>query len=203
MGEEITYTLVIRNTGAVDALNTTVNDMLPPETSLVANSVTVDGNPYAGALPVVIPTIAPDQTVTVSFKVTVNSLPAVNPVFNIARADYEFFPFAGYPATSFSNSNPVAVFIIVRQMTNVKSVDKAFAIKGDILTYTSVITNTGSVPVTDVIFKDEIPAGTTFVGGSVTVNGVSYPAYNPQTGFFAANLTPQASVTVTFRVQVN
>ena len=88
-------------------------------------------------------------------------------------------------------------------MSNVKSVDKAFAVKGDVLTYTSVITNTGSIPVTDVIFKDEIPAGTTFVNGSVTINGVSFPAYDPQTGFFAANLTPQASVTVTFKVQVN
>lgn len=203
VGEEITYTLDIRNTGTVDALNVTVNDMLPPETTLVANSVTVDGAPYAGALPVVVASITPGQTVTVSFKVTVNSLPAVNPVFNVARVEYEFFPFAGYPATSFSNSNPVAVFIIVRQTTNVKSVDKAFAVKGDILTYTSVITNTGSIPVTDVIFKDEIPAGTTFVNGSVYVDGVNYPAYNPQTGFFAANLTPQASVTVTFQVQVN
>lgn len=203
VGEQITYTLAIKNTGAVNASNTTLTDMLPPETTLVADSVTVDGVPYAGALPVVIATIAPEQTVTVTFKVTVNSLPAVNPVFNIARADYEFFPFAGYPATSFSNSNPVAVYIIVRQMSNVKSVDKAFAVKGDVLTYTSVITNTGSIPVTDVIFKDEIPAGTTFVNGSVTVNGVSFPAYDPQTGFFAANLTPQASVTVTFKVQVN
>ena len=203
VGEQITYTLEIENTGAVDALNTTVNDMLPPETTLIANSVTVDGVAYGGTLPVVIPTIAPNQTVTVTFKVTVNSFPAVNPIFNIARADYEFFPFAGYPATSFSNSNPAAVFIILRQMTNVKSVDKAFAVRGDILTYTSVITNTGSIPVTNVIFKDNIPAGTTFIDGSVTVDGVSFPAYNPQTGFFAANLTPQASVTVKFQVQVN
>lgn len=203
VGEEITYTLVLENTGTVDALNVTLNDMLPPETTLVANSVTVDGAPYAGGLPVVISSISAGQSVTVTFKVTVNSLPAVNPIFNIARADFEFFPFAGYPATSFSNSNPVAVFIIVRQMTNVKSVDKAFAVKGDILTYTSVVTNTGSIPVTDVIFKDEIPAGTTFVNGSVYINGVNYPAYNPQTGFFAANLTPLSSVTVTFQVQIN
>ena len=203
VGEEITYTLAIQNTGTVDALNTVVNDMLPPETTLVANSVTVDGVPYAGALPVVIPTIAPSQTVTVSFGVTVNALPAVNPIFNIARADYEFFPFAGYPATSFSNSNPAAVFIIVRDVTNVKSVDKAYAVKGDILTYTSVITNTGNIPITNAVFKDPIPAGTTFVGGSVTIDGTSYPAYDPQIGFFAANLTPQASVTVTFQAQVN
>ena len=203
VGEEITYTLVLENTGTVDATGVTLNDLLPPETTLVNGSITVDGAPYAGALPVVIASISAGQSVTVTFKVTVNSLPAVNPVFNIARADYEFFPFAGYPATGFSNSNPAAVFIIARDMTNVKSVDKAFAVKGDILTYTSIITNTGSVPVTNVIFKDEIPAGTTFINGSVYIDGVNFPAYNPETGFFAANLTPQASVTITFQVQVN
>lgn len=203
VGEEITYTLVLKNTGAVTATNVTVTDMLPPETTLVDGSVTVDGTPYAGALPVVVDSLSPNQTVTVTFRATANSLPAVNPVFNIARVDYQFFPFAGYPATGFSNSNPVAVFIIARSMTNVKSVDKAFAVKDDILTYTSVIKNTGSIPVTNVIFKDQIPAGTTFVNGSVFIDGVNYPANNPQTGFFAANLTPQASVTVTFQVKVN
>lgn len=203
VGEEITYTLVLKNTGEVEALNVTISDLLPNETTLVTGSVTVDGTPYAGAFPIVIPTISVGQSVTVTFKATANSLPAVNPVFNIARADYEFFPFAGYAATGFSNSNPVAVYIIARAMTNVKSVDKAFAVKGDILTYTSFVKNTGSVPVTNVIFKDEIPAGTTFVNGSVYIDGVNYPAYNPQTGFFAANLTPQAGVTITFQVQVN
>lgn len=203
VNEEITYTLLLENMGAVNALNVSLSDILPPEAELVDGSVTVDGAPYAGTLPVVIPTVTPAQTVTVTFKATVNALPAANPLFNIARADYEFFPFTGYPATGFSNSNPAAVYIIVRQMTNVKSVDKAFALKGDVLTYTSVIKNTGSVPVTDVVFQDEIPAGTAFVNGSVTVNGVAQPAYDPQTGFFAANLTPQATVTVTFQVQVN
>ena len=203
VGEEITYTLVIENTGTTEALNVTLNYLLPSETTLVDGSVTVDGAPYAGALPVVIPTISPAQSVAVTFKVTVASFPAVNPIFNIARADYEFFPFAGYPAESFSNSNPASVLIVSRETTVVKSVDKEFAVAGDILTYTSVITNTGTVPVTDVIFKDEIPAGTTFVNGSVFIGGVNFPAYNPQTGFFAANLTPQTSVTATFQVQVN
>lgn len=203
VGEEITYTLVLKNTGAVTATNVTVSDLLSPEMMLVNGSITVDGTPYAGTLPVVIPSMLPDQSVTVTFRATANSLPAVNPVFNIARVDYQFFPFAGYPATGFSNSNPVAVFIIARSMTNVKSVDKAFAVKDDILTYTSVIKNMGSIPVTNVIFKDQIPAGTTFVNGSVFIDGVNYPANNPQTGFFAANLTPQASVTVTFQVKVN
>lgn len=88
-------------------------------------------------------------------------------------------------------------------MTNVKSVDKAFAVKGDVLTYTSVITNNGNVPVVNVFFQDSIPVGTTFVIGSVYVNGINQPTYDSQTGFFAANLAPQASVTVTFQAQIN
>lgn len=69
-----------------------------------------------------IPTLAAGQSATVTFKATANALSAVNPIFNVARVDYEFFPFAGYPATGFSNSNPVAVFIIARDLT-VREVD--------------------------------------------------------------------------------
>ena len=203
VGEQIAYTLVLENTGAVSALNVTLSDMLPPETEIVSGSVTLNGAPYGGGLPVVIPSIGAGQSATVTFKVTANSLPTVNPVFNVARADYEFFPFAGYPATGFSNSNPVAVYIISREISNIKSVDKAFAVKGDILTYTSVIKNTGSIPVTDVVFEDEISAGTTFVSGSVYIDGVNYPSYEPQIGFDLPDLAVGQSVTVEFDVTVN
>ncbi len=203
VGEEITYQLVVKNTGTVEALDVTVTDLLPNETTLVDGSITVDGVPYVGSLPVVIPSIAAGQSSNVTFKVTADSLPAVNPIFNIARADYKLFPFAGYEASGFSNSNPAAVYVIVREVANTKSVDKAFAVKGGALTYTSVIKNAGSVPVTNVIFKDEIPAGTTFVNGSVKIDGVSYPSYDPETGFDLPDLAAGESVTVEFDVKVN
>ncbi|MDE5549433.1 MAG: DUF11 domain-containing protein [Clostridia bacterium] len=200
VGEVITYTLQIENTGTVEALNTTITDFLPPETTLVPNSITVDGVPYAGALPVQIATIAPNQTVTVTFQVTANSIPAMNPILNIARADYNFFPFSGFPATSFSLSNQVAVLIVSNGLTNVKSVDKAFAEQGDTLHYTSVITNTGTQPKTDMVFNDPIPAGTTFTAGSVKINGTAYPAYNPQIGFALPDLAVGGSVIIEFDV---
>lgn len=162
-----------------------------------------NGSRATANLPVVIASIAPAQAVTVTFKASAASVPAVNPVFNVARADYEFFPFAGYPAVSFSNSNPASVFIVDRAITNVKSVDKAFAVKGDLLTYTSVITNNGNIPVTDVFFRDPIPAGTTFVASSVQIDGAAYPVYDPQIGFVLADLPSGASVTVEFDVEVN
>lgn len=84
-----------------------------------------------------------------------------------------------------------------------KSADKTFADVGEEITYTLVLENTDAVEALNVTVSDLLPPETTLVDGSVTVDGVNYPAYNPQTGFFAANLTPQASVTVTFQVQVN
>lgn len=84
----------------------------------------------------------------------------------------------------------------------IKGVDKQVAIKGDVLTYMSTITNTGSLPLTNVIFQDNIPAGTSFVAGSVFVDGTNFPAYNPQTGFNIGTLVPTQSSIITFQVQV-
>ena len=105
---------------------------------------------------------------------------------------------------SFSeNTNTVSVRIISNRITNVKSVDKAFAVQGDTLHYTSVITNTGSLLKTDVVFTDTVPAGTTFTAGSLRINGVAYPAYDPQTGFALPDLAVGDVVTVEFDVTVN
>lgn len=284
VGDEITYSVKIANSGEVSALNVAVNDFLPPETSLVDGSVFLDGSPYAGGLPVSIAEIAAGGSSEVVFTVKVNSLPAQNPVLNTARADYQFFPFAGYQASGFADSNQTSVAIIrentqalksvsqpsydlvagfplpdlavgqavavsytirandpmtVSPVTNfatlaytvndpargpvnfsedtntislpvvsnritvVKSVDKTVAAKGDNLHYTSVITNTGTLNKINLVFTDQIPLGTTFVAGSVRINGVSYPAYNPQNGFALPDIAPGAAVNVEFDVTVN
>lgn len=101
------------------------------------------------------------------------------------------------------DSNIVTTEVLTNSVTIVKSVDKAYAVKGDTLHYTSVITNTGSLLNSDLVFTDPIPAGTTFTAGSVKVDGVSYPAYNPQTGFALPDLAAGESVTVEFDVTVN
>ncbi|MGL4913777.1 MAG: DUF11 domain-containing protein, partial [Romboutsia sp.] len=44
---------------------------------------------------------------------------------------------------------------------------------GDTLTYTIVVPNTGNVSGTNVILKDTIPNGTTFVTNSMQINGAS------------------------------
>lgn len=203
IGEQIRYTLKITNTGNLRAQTVTINDLLPNGLQLTAGSVTVDGVPYAGALPVTFGPLEAGATAEVAFSASAASLPPVNPVFNIARADYVFEPFPGYPVNSSSDSNAVAVFIYDIRIANVKTVDKSFAVRGEELLYTSVISNNGNLPVTSLEFTDPIPAQTSFVVGSVTVGGASCPAYDPSAGFPLGSLTPGQSITVTFRVIIN
>ncbi len=87
-------------------------------------------------------------------------------------------------------------------MTVVKEVDKAYAVAGEILHYTSTVTNTGSLNKTNLVFSDEIPAGTSFVAGSVKIDGAAYPAYNPATGFALGDLAAGESTVVEFDVRV-
>ena len=101
------------------------------------------------------------------------------------------------------NTNTVSVAIISNRLTVVKSVDKSFAVAGDNLHYTTVITNTGTLLKSDLVFTDPIPTGTTFVTGSVKINGTGFPAYNPQTGFDLPDLAVGESITVEFDATVN
>lgn len=42
--------------------------------------------------------------------------------------------------------------------------------------------NIGNVDAINIVFTDSIPAGTTFVPDSVTINGVLQPGLNPENG---------------------
>ena len=87
-------------------------------------------------------------------------------------------------------------------LTITKTVDKNVAVKGEILTYTTVLTNTGSLILTNIVFKDEIPNGTAFVLESVEIDGVNFPTYNPEVGFDIQDLSATESAVVTFKVEV-
>ena len=107
-------------------------------------------------------------------------------------------------AVSFEeDTNTLSLKLISANLSVVKSVDKAFAKKGETLTYTTTITNNGTIEVTDIFFTDKIPEGTTFVENSVSINGINTPYNNPEIGFNVANLPPNTSTTAVFQVTIN
>lgn len=202
VGEQINYTLSVVNNGSIQADTIFLEDLLPDEATLVPDSIKINGVPYAGTLPVTFGPLAAQDMAKITFSVTVNTFPAANPVFDIVQANYTFTPFPGYTVSETSDSNYVGIYIVKIDADVVKSVNKAVAESGEELLYTSVVTNNSSLPLTGIVFTDTIPVGTTYVEGSVVLNGVSQPFYNPSTGFPLPNLLPEQSATVTFRVTI-
>ncbi len=87
-------------------------------------------------------------------------------------------------------------------LTVVKTADRSTAVRGDIIQYSSVVVNTGSLPLSNVVFTDEIPAGTAFVSDSVTVDGLPVPGADPAVGFPLSNMIPNQTIVVIFQVRV-
>ena len=92
-----------------------------------------------------------------------------------------------------------------------KTVDITNALPGDTITYTITYSNSGTAAVKDLVITDPIPAETTYVAGSITLNGVSQTdAAGDDQGEFSANnvivyvgnVAPGESGTITFKVQV-
>jgi large repetitive protein len=86
---------------------------------------------------------------------------------------------------------------------------------GDVLRYTIVISNNGSIPATDVVLTDAVPTHSTYIGSSLRLNGAPaapdggvsplieglpvYSADNPGAGIISAH----QSAVITFEVRVN
>ena len=115
----------------------------------------------------------------------------------------------------------IATDLFAPQITATKTVDRATANVGDTLTYSVAIQNTGQDAANGTTFTDPIPAGATYVPGSLRVGGNPVTdAGGDDVGEFAGGqvvarlgtgasaaaggaLAPNASTTVSFQVTVN
>ncbi len=202
VGEPIHYAVDVHNSGSIPAEKVTLVDLLPNEAELVGD-VLINGVPYGGALPVSFGPVQPGETAVVSFTVVVQAIPPQNPIFNVAQAEYTYMPFPGYEVRGIETSNIATCYIYGELVAVAKSAEKALATAGETINYTSVVTNGGNGSLINLVFRDPVPAGTAFVPGSVTVNGVSYPSYDPAAGFPLPDLAAGESATVAFSVIIN
>ncbi|MBF3746776.1 DUF11 domain-containing protein, partial [Burkholderia pseudomallei] len=130
IGETISYTILITNSGNTAANNVQLTDSLPNGTILTPGSVTLNGvlQNVDSLVSVPIGTIPGGATFTLSFQVTVINLTAQNPIINNAFASYIYTVNPNLPPTSkTANSNSVATAIRNANLSVIKSVDKTFA----------------------------------------------------------------------------
>ncbi|MFJ8215455.1 cell surface protein [Bacillus cereus] len=206
IGDVLTYTVTIPNTGLLPANNAIFIDSLPNGTSFLPGSVTIDNVPQTNANPLAgisLGTINNNTSRTVTFQATVVSLPSQNPISNTANITFQYTPIAG--GTTFNGlatSNSAGTQINLATINGTKSVNKIFTDIGETLTYSISLANTGNIAATNVIYTDPIPSGTTFIAGSVTVNGITQAGANPANGVSIGTIAANSSATIAFQVTV-
>lgn len=207
IGDILTYTVTVPNTGLLPANNVTFTDVLPNGTSFIPGSVTIDNVPQTNANPVAgisLGTINNSSSRTVAFQATVVSLPSQNPISNTANITFQYTPIAG--GTTFNGlatSNSAGTQINLADINGTKSVNKLFTDIGETLTYSIALANIGNIAATNVIYTDPIPSGTTFIPGSVTVNGVTQAGANPANGISIGSIAANSTTTtISFQVFV-
>ena len=210
IGDTITYTIGLKNTGNTTANNIFFTDTTPNGTIFVTDSVKVNGVTITGGTlspppGVSIPDLGVNRSATLTFQVVVNTTPSPNPTTNIGTTSYSYTDSAsGTSGTGVNNTNIVATQIYP-DSNPFKIVDKQYATIGDTLTYTLGWVNILPVQQTNVTFVDTIPTGTTFVPNSVTVRGLATPGatVTAPNGINTLTLASGQLVTVTFKVIVN
>ncbi|CAG7651182.1 hypothetical protein PAESOLCIP111_06263 [Paenibacillus solanacearum] len=204
VGDTLTYTINVTNSGNYNA-TATVTDTIPAGTSFVPNSVIVNGVPQAAASPLTgipIGTVAPGSTVQVTFSVLIETLPTPQQLLNQATVSYQFILPDGRTFNGSINSNTVVVGVTAPNVSVVKTTPTTASTVGDTIVYTIQVTNNGIADINNVILTDPIPAGSAFVTGSVSVNGVPRPSANPAAGIPLSTIAAGASATVTFSITV-
>ncbi|MDM5427036.1 DUF11 domain-containing protein [Bacillus mycoides] len=204
--DTIEYTVFIQNNGSTTTNSIFFTDTIEDGTVFIPGSVTVNNTVLPAADPNIgffIPNIASGQATTITFQVSVTNLPALNPMPNTANIVYDFIfnpDFA--PIQKSTTSNTTFVQINDADIVSLKTVNSTSVTIGDILTYTTTLTNIGNTDATAVVFTDNIPDGTTFIDGSVLVNNIPQLNANPSTGILVGTIAPNVSIPVTFSVTV-
>jgi len=256
-GDELLYTITVKNIGTEDAVNATLRDQIPANTTYVGGSTTLNGvavsdpsngvsalenglliysaaDTTAGHMPANSST-STSNVATITFKVKINA----GVVSGTVISNQGFLNAAGTttptmtfdtpsddPNTTVLNDptiNVIGRVPLIDAMKTVKLLNdlngNGYVDAGDTLQYTITVTNYGAVQATGVTLTDAVPANTSYVTNSTTLNTLSVPDVGvdsalvgglpisssdltpplPTVGY----LSPGGTATVTFNVTVN
>lgn len=215
-GDSVTYILTALNAGTKTATNIVVSDNFPEAAwftyegtcTATVGTCTPAGTP-AGSLSWAIDSLAPGATATLSFTLKVGTATTTLPPDgvttrdNLATGNYQGCATAPCSATS----NTVTVSVTTNPYLAIdKSVSPTGTVApGGTLTYSLLVTNTGSGSANNVLVRDPIPANTSFIAGSTTQSQgtASFDAVNNQVIFDVGSIAGDGSATLTFQVKLN
>ena len=197
-GDTITYTITLNNSTGSAPATVLVKDSIPTGTTFVSGSIKVGGSSTSYTSTnlsngISVPLNA-GQTKTVEFKVTVNDLNNGATISNVATVD-------GEQTSTVTHTYAEAVISSTKSATTANGL--SYVVEGERITYTITVRNDGNLS-KNVVIKDTIPSGTSFVSGSIRVNNST--TYNTQSNLssgITVNVPARGSATLSFAVTVN
>ena len=205
VGETSHSTVTVTNNCSAKMLGSFFIIPQPQGASYVKGSVKINGVAYPSYNPVkgfALPDLDSSQTIVIEYDLRADE-PTPAPITHFATLKYAVKDPVRGSVNYSENTDSLALKVVSDEISVVKTVDKLYAVKGERLHYTVTITNTGNITKTDLIFRDPIPDGVTFVANSIKIDGINYAIYNPETGFVLRDLSPDEKLTVEFDVTVN
>lgn len=205
-GNEGEITLTLSNNSDIEITAVNVKSTINAGAEFVAGSVMVneESNPDASVVDGfdLAAAIAPATETIVKFKVKAAS-PVVEEFVTLAGAlIYKITDPTEGELQFEENSNSLDIQVVSADLTITNVANHAYVIKGQTLHYTITIANGATTEKTNLMFKNPIPVGTTFVEASVKVNDAEQAEFNPETGFALETLAVSTEAKVEFDVLV-
>lgn len=102
-----------------------------------------------------------------------------------------------------TESNTVTTEILTYSVLKDIRPDKTTVRIGESVLYTVTITNNSSTKLLNNSFAISHPDGASYVAGSVKINGVAQPNYDPVTGFMLPDLNPDDTVIIEYELKAD
>ena len=208
IGDTLTYTNFLTNTGTTITNNLIFIDTIPEGTNFIDGSLTqdgysIEGNPNPPG--VTLNNISPDVTSTISFKVKVDSIPKSNSLTNASTAMFNYLvdPISNILATGSNNTDITLITISTVDLAMTQETNRTFADIGDTITYTVPITNNGNTPTHSVTFTAPLSDGIKFIVGSFYQDGFAINNIDSTSNVTLNNIANNTTSTVTFKALVN
>ncbi|MEK5058950.1 hypothetical protein BK126_01440 [Paenibacillus sp. FSL H7-0326] len=198
VGDVITFTVTIQNTGSVPVLNARLSVVLSAGMSFVPGSVILNGIISPGLDPVqgfILPVINPGEVVQLTYQVRVLSVssPLSSEVLVAYTSD-------GVPVQT--SSNEVVLSPVEPVVNMVVTVMPGQVTYGGAVQFTAVILNEGDLPI-EAVYYMNFPQGLIFEDYSVQINGVEVHNANPVLGIRLGTLFPGSRTVITYRALVS
>ena len=157
IGDIVTYTIAVTNTGNIPASATVLTDGLGPGASFIPNSVTINNVSQPGldpSLGIHLDDISPGGITFITFQVKILAIPPSGTLTNNALVNYEYAvnP-TETPAVGSTVTNTTVTPIIDATLVINKNASTTFATIGDTITFTSVVTNIGNTTANNIVLQ--------------------------------------------------